>query len=207
MSQHFVVNIDEGVRISEYNKVTTELDAIIYRNEFDKYRTAYLSDKTEQGLIFCFVFLQIYIECFLHQNMRRVVEMEFKPPREDVCNTWLSRERRGIEDKVDAFVANFFAPPPDDVLRITKIVKDGFKQISDVRNLFVHGHKVARWSDSEGNSGITSARALLVKDYLDQMIHTANDIGIAWNELLDKTMPQYKALRQIDHFKFVMLGL
>jgi len=38
--------------------------------------------------------LQIYIEYFLHQNMRKIIELEFKPPRDAAHITWLSGEKR-----------------------------------------------------------------------------------------------------------------
>jgi hypothetical protein len=201
----YSINLHETVKVSDFVKAETEIDAIIYRQEFEKYRQAYLKDKSDHDLIFCFIFLQVYIECFLHQNMRRVTEMEFKPPRDHILTAWLNGERRKVPQKIDDFTANFFSPIPADVQHLTDLIKDRFGNISSIRNLFAHGHKVASWSDSDGNSGISPARSLLTESQLNQSIDEVNELGSAWSDLLDKILLQCKALRRVDDFKFLKI--
>ncbi len=189
------INKDEGINVSDFNRTETEIDAIIYKNEFGKYYQNFQKSKSEIDIIFCFIFLQIYIECFLHQNMRRIVEMKFKPSSHTVCVTWLKRERWSISKKIENFPTLFFSPVPLDIQRLTKSIKNNFKNIGDIRNLFVHGHKVARWSDSSGGAGLTKARTLLTESQLTQTINGINQIGTAWDDLLDKIIT-------INDFKF-----
>jgi hypothetical protein len=196
------VNLEESIGVSDFHRVELELDSIIHRNEFEKFRSEYLRSNEEKDLIFTFIVLQIYMECFLHQNMRKIVEMEFLPPRQAVREEWLSEpmERRDARDKIDYFVKLFDLGS----LVSTPVsgIKERFTNLTDIRNLLAHGHKIAKWSDSLGNSGTTKARSLLTRDQLTQIEKRVNELGLLWNELLDKIQPQCKVLRRIDDFKF-----
>lgn len=192
----------ENISVSEYIKSEIEVSAIIYRKEFERHRSEYLKTKTESELIFTFILLQIYIECFLHQNMRRVVELEFKPPRDDICTNWLAGERRHVPTKINNFATLFFSPVQAHIQQLLDTIKDRFGKISRIRNQFVHGHKVAAWSDSKGNAGSTPAKSLLSDAQLTKSITEINELGLAWNDLLDAILSQCKALERIDNFKF-----
>ena len=196
------INLHETIGISDHVKAETEIDAIIYRQEFERHRAEYLKSKTESELILTFIFLQIYSECFLHQNMRKVVELEFKPPRDAVHTAWLAGEKRYIPEKISNFITLFFAPVPNPIQQLTNIIKDRFGKISYIRNQFAHGHKVAAWSDSDGSSGSTPAKSLLTEAQLIQSIAEVNELGLAWNDLLDAVLPQCKALKREEDFKF-----
>lgn len=198
----YSINLHETVNVSEYIKMESEIDAVIYRQEFERHRAEYLKTKTEAELIFTFIFLQIYAECFLHQNMRRVVMMEFKPPRDSVYTTWLAGEKRYVPEKIDNFATLFFTPVPAIVQQEIDTIKDRLKKISDIRNLFAHGHKASSWSDSTGNSGSTSAKSILTETQLIQSVTEINELGKSWNDLLDAVMPQCKALKRVDDLKF-----
>jgi len=198
----YIIKINDSIGVSEHIKAETEIDAIIYRQEFENHRTEYLRAKKESELVIAFIFLQIYIECFLHQNMRKIVELEFKPPRDNTCSTWLGGEKRYVQAKIDNFATLFFAPVPDDIQQLLIIVKDRFDKISDIRNLFAHGHKIAAWSDSDGNSGSTQAKSLLTETQLNQSVAEVNEMGLAWSTLLDRILTRCKGLRGVDEFKF-----
>ena len=88
------INLHDSIGVSDHIKAETEIDAIIYRQEFERHWEEYLKSKSESELILAFIFLQIYIEYFLHQNMRKIIELEFKPPRDAAHITWLSGEKR-----------------------------------------------------------------------------------------------------------------
>ncbi|MDP2709402.1 MAG: hypothetical protein Q8O93_05185 [bacterium] len=198
----YSINLHEIVSVSDYTKAESEIDAVIYRQEFERHRTEYLKSKTESELIFTFIFLQIYMECFLHQNMRRIVTMEFKPPRNAILTTWLTGEKRYVPEKMDNFINLFFSPVPTPIQQMADIIKDRLGNISSIRNQFAHGHKVSAWSDSEGNSGSTPAKLILTETQLMQSVAEINELGKAWNDLLDIIMPQCKALKRMDDFKF-----
>lgn len=202
-------DIRENIEVIDFYRAETELDAVIYRLEFEKSWKIFQDSQSEERLVFCFLFLQIYIECFLHQNMRRVVELEFKPPRDQVCDAWLKGERRHIPQKIEAFVSTFFSPGGttkietwNEIQQLVEIIKSKFKRISNTRNLFAHGHKISEWSDSNGGSGKSQARSLLTENQLNKTIREINEIGEAWNQLLEIIIVQCKALRQVGSFKF-----
>lgn len=196
------IELHERIGVSDHVRAETEIDAVIYRQEFERHRAEYLKTKTGGELILAFIFLQIYVECFLHQNMRRVVESEFKPPREGVRATWLDGERRHVPDKIENFATLFFSGESSRVRQLVDCIKDRFAKITYIRNLFAHGHKVAAWSDSTGGSGSTPARELLIEARLNQVATEINELGSAWNELLDDIQPQCNALRGVGDFKF-----
>lgn len=197
-----VINLNATIGISEYVKAELEIGDLIYRQEFDRHQVEYLKTKAESELIFIFIFLQIYTECFLHQNMRKIVELEFKPPRESIYIKWLKKEKRYVPAKIDNFSSLFFIPIPSHIQQLVDIIKDRFEKISDIRNLFAHGHKVAEWSDSDGNAGSTRAKSLLTETQLNQTIAEINELGLAWGSLLDGILPQCKALTGVGSFKF-----
>jgi len=197
----YALNLSEHIGISDFNHVELELDSIIHRNQFEKFRSEYLRSNEEKDLIFTFIVLQIYTECFLHQNMRKIVEMEFLPPRQTIREEWTLGEGRDAREKIDCFV-KLFRIAPSASLRPVSVIKGRFTSLTDMRNLLAHGHKISTWSDSSGNSGTTKARSLLTRDQLTQTEKEINELGLMWNKLLDRIQPECKALRRIDDFKF-----
>ncbi len=202
---HHSISLHENVNISDTFRAETEVDAVIYRNEFERHRQEYRKTESEAELILTFVMLQIYVECFLHQNMRRVVGLEFQPPRNSAREGWNNQEKRPVSAKLEGFASLFFSSKPENIQYFIDSIRERLAPISDIRNLFVHGHKVSAWSDSEGNAGLTEARSLLTSSQLERSIHEVNELGAAWNLLLDNIFPQLKALRTVEDFKFSKL--
>ncbi len=200
----YAINLEETLSIKDHWRAETMVDAIIYRNQFDKYHQAFLQTGLQEDLIFSFIFLQIYIECFLHGWMRQIVVMEFKPPRGNICEDWVKdeQEERSIYAKINAFVKLFFSPVPDDVSDFSKKIKEIFGHISHIRNLLIHGHKISTWSDSDGDAGISEAKSFLTLEKLNSTVTQANELGMLWNQLLDKILPQLKALQRVSDFKY-----
>lgn len=197
----YALNLSEHIGISDFSRVELELDSIIHRNEFEKFRSEYLRSNAEKDLIFTFIVLQIYVECFLHQNMRRIVDLEFLPPRQSVRDEWMSGENRDARKKIDHLV-KLLDMDPSATAPLVNGIKNKFTNITDIRNLLAHGHKISSWSDSSGVSGITEARSLLTRDQLTQTEKEINELGSQWNELLDQIQSECKALRRICDFKF-----
>lgn len=195
------INVSDQINISEYINAKFEIDAVIYRDEFFYNYKEYLKTGLKSKLIFSFIFLQIYIECFLHQNMRRIIELEFKNNKKDIYLEWIKKEKNPIEFKMEDFVKIFFSLQ-DDIENLKKIIKDEFKKIKDIRNMFVHGHEVATWSDSSGDSGETDPHSFLNVAQLNKSIDEVNMLGNTWNSLLKNILHQCVALKKIEDFKF-----
>jgi len=196
------IEVHDSINVSDHVKVETEIDAVIYRQEFESHLSIYMETQSESELIFTFIYLQIYIECFLHQNMRRIVNMVFKPPRENISSEWMKKESRKVRDKIDAFGTIFHDPMSGQIQGLVDTIKNNFSRVSYIRNQFAHGHKVSAWSDSDGKSGKTSARELLTNERLAKAISEVNELGFAWNTLLDNILPQCKSLRTVEDFKY-----
>ncbi len=197
-------NVSDIVGVSDHVKMETEIDAVIYRREFEQHEQEYLKTKVDSELIMTFICLQIYIECFLHQNMRRIIDLEFKPPCDAVATKWEQDEGRYVYAKMDEFGTLFFTLVPPSVQQCITLIKDNFSNVTDIRNKFAHGHKISTWSDSDGNIGTTPAKSLLTEVQLDQSKADVNVLGLAWNELLDAILPQLQTLRcvVVDDLKF-----
>ncbi len=196
------INVSENAGISEYVKAETEIDAIIYRREFERHEQEYQKAQSDPELVLAFIYLQIYVECFLHQNMRHIVEMEFKPPRDTVAKDWENHEKDDVRQKLDSFIGKLFPTVPANVAQLTQTIKDNFGKVCVMRNYLAHGHKVAAWSDSDGNSGMSRAKSLLTSAQLVQSKADADALGLAWNDLLDLVLAQCQALQRVDSFKF-----
>jgi hypothetical protein len=202
---HHSINLHENITVSDTFRAETEVDAVVFRMEFEKHYGEYKKTLSEAELILCFIMLQIYIECFLHQNMRRIVGLEFLPPRDSAREGWSRGERKSVAEKLDGFSSLFFSSKPENIQYFTDSIKERLAPISQIRNFFVHGHKVSAWSDSEGNSGTSEARSFLTPEQLNKSIGEVNELGAAWNLLLENIQPQLKGLRSIDDFKYSKL--
>lgn len=137
--------------------------------------------------------------------MRRIVVMEFKPPRKSISDEWLNKEKRYIPEKIDNFVTLFFSPIINKIQNSVITIKNNFDDTSQIRNLFAHGHKIAKWSNSNGKTGTTKARCELTEIKLNKILDSVNDIGRSWNDILDEIIPTCQSLRCINDFKFALL--
>ena len=199
----YKLHLNEHVGVSAQVRAETELVAVIYRSEYVKFRSSYLIDRNDADLIFTFIFLQIYVECFLHQNMRKIIELEFKPPRLAVYENWMKHEKRGIPEKVACLVELFQLPLG--TLDLIKRIKSEFQNISKPRNKFAHGWKISSWHDSLGSSGFSQAKSLITLAKLQQTEASVDALAADWNQLLDQIQPQCKALRRLTDFKLQSL--
>jgi len=201
------INIHDSVKITDIKphiRVEANIGALIYKEQFEKHKAKYLASKREAELIFTFLFLQIYVECFLHQNMREILQFEFKPPQDNVYTDWITydNEKRSVQIKLGSFASIFFNPISPNIQPLIDFIIDRFVKITDIRNLFAHGHKIAHWSDSQTGSGVTKARSFLTEIQLDQSIAEINELGDAWNLLADEIFKKCQKLKKIDDFKF-----
>lgn len=188
-------------------KIHTEIqiDPVIFRKEFLRYQNRYLSYNNQNELIHAYIFLQIYIESFLHNYMRHIIGLEFKPPRDEVVRKWYGKERDKIPVKLDSFVSEFFSTIPVDIEKNVSTIKSQFKKISDIRNMFAHGHKVSMGMNTDGTGFISPAGLKLAPWELKQALIDTNELGKAWNDLLNGILPYCKSLRTIKDFKFKLM--
>jgi len=192
------------VKIPAFLNMEIETDAIIYRSEFNRNYEEYKKTETNNVLIFSFIFLQIYIECFLHQKMRTIIDLEFKNSNPSIKASWFDEknERHHIEKKVPDFCRIFFNPENVKIDAFTKIIIDEFKIVSNIRNDFIHGHKVSDWSNSNGDHDISRAKSYLTKEKIHEIIGRVNKIGSAWNGLFHEIKPNLKSFKQFDRVAF-----
>lgn len=193
------VSLKESVNIQDSNSVVIEKDAIIYLNEFLKYKEAYEKEGMDETLIFAFIFLQIYIECFLHQSMRRVMHMEFGFKEPVLFQQWDSSEEKMYIGKKIEFFTSFFMPEEQSI-ESKKIIVKSFNDIGQVRNKLVHGYKLSR-GIANGKTHKSEALSLLNIESLQKSLQSANELGSAWNDLLDEIFKACRALRSVDDFK------
>lgn len=194
-----MVNIEETIEMKIF------IDPVIFRREFRRYQKRYLAFYDQNQLIHAYLFLQIYIESFLHNYMRHVVELEFKPPRHSVVINWRNNERDKLPIKLEKFATLFFTPVPKNLIDQVDIIKSRFKNVSDIRNMFAHGHEVSIAMTTTGKGVISTAGKKLAPWELKQTLIEVNELGLAWNELLSIIQPHFKSLRMIKDFKFKML--
>ncbi len=195
------MKIQETISVKEEIAFEVFIDPVIFRREFIRYKKRYLSLYDQNELVHAYIFLQIYLECFLHSNMRHIIELEFKPPRDAVANNWQKKEKDKLIKKLDTF-NSCFKTTPKQVQDITNIIKLKFQAISNIRNMFAHGHKISMGMTSNGHGIISPAATKLALWELKKALTDANELGKAWNSLLSFIQPKLKALRRVRDFKF-----
>lgn len=196
----------ENIRIKDSVSFLLETDAVIYRQELEKYWRDYVVSKTENTLIFMFIFLQIYIECFLHQNMRRIIRMEFQHIDPRLYKEWQDKEDGFVKDKV-YFFASSFESKNNNLRELESNLVKNFKFITSIRNKLIHGHSISE-SMTDNIRAKSKTKELLNYEYFQKSIEAANNIGKSWNEILDVIKNQFKALRKegIGNFKFEFIN-
>lgn len=200
-------SLKEGYHTSDYLHTEKEILASIYLDEFKKhYEIIQTKDKLVQidhELIFSFIFLQLYIECFFHQKMRKLVEEEFIPPRKWIGQKWTEGENRYIPDKLKSFCGLFYVSSDKSIQDMLDTIIEPYKKLTIIRDLLVHGHKIAEWDDSNGDSGKTKTYSELTSDNLNLNIKRLNKMGLTWNQLLgENILPRLTTLHSVDSFKF-----
>lgn len=199
------IGLTDVIQIQENIKITTELSSIIYLNEFLKYKGAYERDGKNEKLIFTLIFLQIYIECFLHQNMRQIMGMEFEFKNPDLFKKWDSKEEEMyVGEKVNFFTHFFFSK--EEKVESLDLIKNSLREIGYIRNKIVHGYKLRRVVVN-GTTEKSETLSLLSKESLREYLQSANTLGNAWNTLLDEVGKKCKALRGVGSFKFELFKI
>lgn len=206
--------LKENMNVSESVAWELTTDAVIFRAQFEKYRNQYVAQSIEEdhSIIFAFIFLQVYVEYFLHQNMRRVVTLEFRNTDQKKYQKWMDNERNFIEDKISRsgklsmFVQFFFHNSLQKISTLKKSIENNFKEITDIRDLLVHGHDISISGNIDSSKiEVSHTRALLTPEELEETTGKANKLGECWNKLLEEIFDQSQSLGQVDDFKFEQL--
>lgn len=206
------ITLEETINIHEEIAWELEMDAVIFRDEFNYYLEKFKKDKSgkmisDKILVFVFIMLQIYVEYFLHQNMRRVIKLEFENTKSNELKykEWieLKNEKLSISKKIPRFIQCFSLESDDKVIAIKKEIEIIFKEITDIRNLLVHGHKIYLAGNADSSHiEVSETRGYLDETVLIEIIEDVNNLGKNWNKLLDIVFDKCKALKKIDDFKF-----
>ena len=193
------------IEISEEWSITLDKDAIIFRNEFEEFRKQFKVSKKEEKLIFAFLFLQIYMEYFLHQRMRKIMEMEFDFKKPDLFQVWDKRESRmHINEKIGFFISFFIAG--DRAVNFREKISKLFSKIGQPRNKFAHGHAIRKTLSKDGERH-SKTLSMLNLESLNSTISDANQLGETWNELLNEISKELKVLNGLGSFKFMEIEL
>lgn len=200
------LSFKETVHMQDSVSLRLQMDAVIYRNEYEKYKKEYLEDNSEQKLIFAFIFLQIYLECFLHQNMRDIVALEFQYRDKQLYNEWLKKEEKMfIKDKLLFFTSLFYVKN-NEIITLEKNILENFGHITSIRNKLMHGYPLTE--DISGNERKKSkTKALLSKSNLTQSIEIANNLSNGWNALLEVIYKKFIALKTIKEFRLELFKI
>lgn len=199
------ITLKEVVNIRKEIAWELETDAVVFRNEFNYYLEKFKKDKSEHTLIFVFIMLQIYVEYFLHQNMRRVVKFEFEHSDKSKYEEWIKNEELNIKRKLSYFVKYFLLERENKASFAKEEIEKIFKEITDIRNLLVHGHKISLAGNADSSHiEISKAKGYLTKNILKLIIEKVNQLGKNWNGLLYLALNNCKSLsvKRIDDFKF-----
>lgn len=202
--EHKII-LKEKIKIKDSMAWELEVDAIIFRDEFNYYLEKFKKDGSEKTLVFVFIMLQIYVEYFLHQNMRRVISLEFKHNDKSKYEEWTKEEseRFKVNKKLSHFIQYFSLENNNEIIVVKEEIEIIFKEITDIRNLLVHGHKISLAGNTDSSDiEVSETRGYLDKDILIEVIANINQLGKNWNNLLDLILSECKALRKIDDFKF-----
>ena len=210
------ITLEETINIREEIAWELEMDAVIFRDEFNYYLEKFKKDKSEKIfesekmisdkiLVFVFIVLQIYVEYFLHQNMRRVVKLEFEHSERLKYEKWIKNEKLNIKRKLSYFVKYFLLEKENEAILAKEEIEKIFKEITEIRNLLVHGHKISLAGNADSSHiEVSEARGYLDETVLIEIIEDVNNLGKNWNKLLDLVSSNCKALniKRIDDFKF-----
>lgn len=217
------IKLKENIKISDLMAWEIEIDAIIFRDEFNYYLEKFKKDKSEKILVldkmfsdkilvFVFIILQIYVEYFLHQNMRRIISLEFKNIDELKYKKWIKNEYRHISDKktnkgkLFIFLEYFLLDSNPEAITIKEEIESVFNEITQIRNLLVHGHKISLGGNVDGSYEVSKTRGYLDGVVLMEIIENVNNLGKNWNKLLDLILDKCKTLERVDDFKFNSLN-
>ncbi|MCK4592840.1 hypothetical protein KAT63_05410 [Candidatus Parcubacteria bacterium] len=210
------ITLKENINIREEIAWELEMDAVIFRDEFNYYLEKFKKNKSEKILesdkiisdkilVFVFIMLQIYVEYFLHQNMRRVVKFEFEHSNKSKYEEWIKNEKLNIKRKLSYFVKYFLLEKESEAILAKEEIEKIFKEITEIRNLLVHGHKISLAGNADGSYiEVSEARGYLDEDVLIEIIKNINNLGKNWNKLLDLVSSNCKSLniKIIGDFKF-----
>ena len=207
--------LKETINIREEITWELETDAVIFRNEFNYYLEKFKKDKSEHILIFVFIMLQIYVEYFLHQNMRRVIRFEFEHNNKSKYEEWIKNEFQYIPDKkikggikkgkISIFIEYFLLNSNHEATMTKEQIESVFNEITKIRNLFVHGHKISLSGNADSSHvEISKAKGYLTENMLKLIIKNVNLLGKNWDRLLDLALSNCKSLniKVIGDFKF-----
>lgn len=208
--------IREKVGVKEGVGWKLEIGTSVFRKEFEYYLAKYNSTKEEKDLIFVFIMLQIYVENFLHNKIRKLVNFEFSYDH--------NKKERWKKDCELKYISDLTDKKTGKILRLGKLsslinfwclqenkkvgkhknaIEEKFKKITKIRNALIHGHEIYTSGSSEDDLRVTSeTKEYLTDKNLKEIIIEVNDLSKNWNKLLDIFLKNARAIKSINMLYF-----
>ena len=213
--------IKEKIGIQESLSVEVEKNPVIYRRKFlEEYKKCEKNNFAENNIIFCFIFLQIYFECFFHFRLRKLVELEFKLSNPDIWEKWIDcnnkkcierryvQDKKGRKGKLSEFIKYFNFENNKEIKKLKKEIEKELQDITNIRDLLVHGHKIAEGNNFNNQEYKTKVKKYLTEESLKEAIEKVNKGATAWNNFFDKLLPLLKTnYETVKNFKFEKIEL
>lgn len=167
----------------------TTTDAVIFLNEFKKYYMNISAEPGNYNHFFAIIFLQIYVEYFLHQYMRLVSNMT------PLNKNFAQFEHLHLRDKKDEpwtgkiskFIQCFALIDDSIAIKAKTDMDSALKKLNRVRNSIVHGHDFSKtFATNRDHAELSIALKRLNNTSIEILIGETNKIGIGWNTILER---------------------
>lgn len=169
---------------------TSWLAPELFRKEFENYKRRYLKDSADADVVLAYILLQLFIENHFHYYLRFIIGGGFGSAKNVVG--W--NEKKYPDKKLDCFETFLTNHSFIFTSDLFKKIKINYKEITDIRNLLAHGHRIT--TTHEGSTKINSkAKDFLNRQEFSRICLLANEIADAWNVLLIEIQGQESLLK------------
>ncbi len=205
---------NQQVSIQPTWKFTLTTDCIIFLTEFKKYYKNIGQEPGNYNHFFAALFLQVYVEYFLHQFIRTMTSMSlFKEEAKALEYCPLKdRIKPPTPGKLTLFVKLFCTSLPMQIKDLIEDINKNLKILDKIRNSIVHGHDFSKTFTLDQEKAVLSPALEKIENTpIDYLIERANHIGSNWNLILDFLLskakdPAYKFhFQEVESFKWNML--
>lgn len=195
----------DSIKISDNVSVTSWLSPRIFFEEYLKHKERYLKKEESKDLLLAYIFLQLYLENHFHYYLRFLIGGGMGK-KIDKWNDEDSVFKRLKYFKQFLFENDFILDQAH-----FKIIENNFKYISDIRNLFLHGHPVTK-TIKDNKEQISDAKRFLSRQEFNNTRKIANHLFNTWNGIILNIQKQDKLLNKsglpstsfLDECKFTL---
>jgi hypothetical protein len=184
------MELKDEFNVSDSVKITSLLDPVAFRREFEKYKDSFLKMEGTVDLIMAYLILQFYIENHFHYYLRFIIGDGFSSPKE--ITGW--NEKKYPNEKIDCLqnflVQHGFSFNHD----LFSTIQAGYRAVTDIRNLLAHGHQVSTTLENSTKTE-SKAKSFLNRQEFGRVCGLVIEMAQAWNELLKELQQQEQLLR------------